>query len=237
MLDDLGSYRLSDFLLFSQDTYFRLFELYNQGYWPLHLVAVALGAIVLYTLRSRRHAYGVRITSGLLAVVWAWVGWAFFLNRYATINIAAPYFAALFGLEAVLLLLIGTIGGTLHVVRTETVGGKLRPLRSQVGLALLAYAVFLHPLAGLLAGRTWRQLSVFGMGPDPTAIATLGILLFVAGPFRWLLLIPGVLWCLIGTLTAYSMNSIEAVPPVIAVAAVLLSIGSMRKRSVRPVEP
>ena len=40
------TYSLSDLLLFSPRTYYRLFELYNEAVWPMH-VAAALGVPVV----------------------------------------------------------------------------------------------------------------------------------------------------------------------------------------------
>lgn len=221
MLDELGSYALSDFLLFSQETYFRTFELYNQTYWPLHLVMAAAGGFVLYALYFRHEAGLHRIAFGLLAALWAWVGWAFHLERYATIHLAAPYFAALFAVGAVVILLAGLVQPRSR--RTDT--PSIREVGvSTAGAVLLAYAILLHPLSGLLAGRAWTELSLFGMGPDPTVIGTMGAALMLAGRRRWLILAVAVAWCLISTLTAYALGSIEAVAPaVIAAAAVALS--------------
>jgi hypothetical protein len=42
------TYRFSDFLLFSADTYYRLFELYNQAIWPAHVLVVALGVLAIF---------------------------------------------------------------------------------------------------------------------------------------------------------------------------------------------
>lgn len=225
MLDELGSYALSDFLLFSQETYYRTFELYNQAYWPLHLLTAAAGGFVLYALWYHRGAAATGIGWGLLAVLWGWVGWAFHLDRYATIHLAAPYFAALFVLGALILLLAAVAErppgrGERKVGHSGTRNGPV----PWAGAALLAYAILIHPLSGLLAGRTWTELSVFGMGPDPTVIGTMGAALTMASRARWVLLAVAVTWCVNSTLTAYAMGSAEGmVPALAAVLAVTLS--------------
>ena len=93
------TYSLSDFLLFSPRTYYRLFELYNRAIWPMQLVALALGAAILGLLRVGA-AWQGRAVAVLLAACWAFVAWAFLLERYSTINWAASYFAVAFLLEA-----------------------------------------------------------------------------------------------------------------------------------------
>ena len=49
-MGELASYRLSDFILFSQTAYYRQFELYNQAIWPLHLVAVLFSLLIGFAL-------------------------------------------------------------------------------------------------------------------------------------------------------------------------------------------
>ena len=55
---------------------------------------------------------------------------------------------------------------------------------AQWDCVLLAWALLLHPLLAGLAGRPWTQAEIVGLASDPTAIATLGLLLLLRGP-RW----------------------------------------------------
>ena len=54
-MSEWWTYTLSDFLLFSARTYYRLFELYNLAIWPAQSVALALGSIVLALLWRLTH--------------------------------------------------------------------------------------------------------------------------------------------------------------------------------------
>src|SRR5882672_6248592 len=45
-----------------------------------------------------------------------------------------------------------------------------------IGIALYVYALALHPLIALVAGRPLQAAEVVGIAPDPTASATLGLL-------------------------------------------------------------
>src|SRR5262249_57612480 len=47
LMSEWWTYSLSDFLLFSPRTYYRLFELYNLAVWPWHVLAIVLGLAVL----------------------------------------------------------------------------------------------------------------------------------------------------------------------------------------------
>ena len=167
-MSEWWTYRLSDFLMFSPRTYWRLVELYNRDVWPLQLIAAAAGLLALWLAATRPAAR--RIVAALLALAWLWVGWAFHWQRYATINLAAPYLAGACWLQAALLVIVGVASHS----------GPGRPANAVVrglGWVLASGGLLLYPLAGLAAGRPWAQAEVFGVMPEPTALATLGLLL------------------------------------------------------------
>jgi Family of unknown function (DUF6064) len=220
---DLLTYALSDFLLFSRETYNRLFELHNEAVWPAQLVAVALGIAILALLRWPSVRQGRAITAAL-AACWLWVAWAFHLERYATINWAATYFAAAFALQALLLAWWG-------VVRGRLVFWPGRDRAGQAGLLIFAFALAVQPLVGPLAGRAWPGVEVFGVAPDPTVVATLGLLL-AAERTPWGLAAIPVLWCAVGGATLWAMESPGAViMPLAAVLFVLLAAWKANLRS------
>ncbi len=201
-MSEWWSYRPSDFLLFSARTYHRLFELYNAELWPAHLLAVALG-LALLRAASEGGGAAARVACLLLAACWAWVAWAFHLHRYAAINWAATWFAAAFAIQAALLLICG-VGGLGLRIETQR-GGRRR-----LGLGLIAFALFVQPVLGLLlAGRPWREAELFGVAPDPTALATVGLLLLLAprAPPAWALWPIPILWCLVGAMTQWTLAS------------------------------
>ena len=76
-----------------------------------------------------------------------------------------------------------------------------------MGLGLFV-AALVWPALAPLDGRPWREAEVFAIAPDPTAIATLG-LLALAERSRWtaLLGIAPVLWLALSTLTLVTMGA------------------------------
>ena len=209
------TYSAEDFLLFSPRAYWRLIERYNEALWPAQGLTLLLGAaLLLWLVRPRPWSH--RAVAGSLAVLWAWLAWGFLWERYAAINWAATYVAPLFVLQAVLLV---------------AVGGRLRWAagwtgRAPVGLALLLYALVLHPLAALLAGRSVRSAEVFGITPDPTAIATIGLVLMAKGRWPWVLLILPVAWCIAGWATLRGLGAAESWALLAAVLLALLPVPS-----------
>lgn len=194
-MSEWWSYRPTDFLLFSSRTYHRLFELYNADIWPLQLVALLAGAAILLLMRGRQRFSGHAIAV-ILAACWLWIAWAFHWQRYATINWAANYFAVAFAVEALLLLL------SHNRLRFDSLNSG----RARFGVAILLFALLVQPLIGLLVHRQWTQIEVFGVTPDPTAVATIGLLLAVSR-VNWLALLIPALWCLISGATLYVMSA------------------------------
>ncbi|MDF0600176.1 DUF6064 family protein [Psychromarinibacter sp. C21-152] len=211
------SYRPRDFLLFSESVYWRLFELANDALWPWPLVALALGTGVPALAWSRLSAAG-RFIAAILATALIVTGWAFLWRHYRPINWVVTYVAPLFALEALLLLWLGAVRGKLSF-RTDLRWDVL------VGWALFAYALVLHPLTALVTGRPLRGAEAFAVAPDPTVVATLGLLATAQpGAVRaWLLPLP-VLWCLGSGATLSTLGTWEAWLPLGGAALTLVAV-------------
>jgi hypothetical protein len=216
-MSEWWTYRLSNFLLFSPRTYYRLFELYNSEIWPGQVLALLVGLAMLALLR-KAGPWQSRIIAVVLAAAWAWVAWAYHYARYASINWAATYFAAAFALEALLLLGFGVVK-RFHLRPSD---GWI----SRAGIGLVVFALVLHPLIGPLVGRSWSQVEIFAIAPDPTVIATLGVLVLASGSSIWLLLAIPILWCFVSGATAWTMHSVDAaLMPVAAAFALAVRSG------------
>jgi len=228
-MSEWWTYRLSSFLLFSPRTYYRLFELYNRDLWPAHLLAVALGLAVAALWRP--HVWCGRAVAAILAACWLTVAWAYLYQRYDTINWAAKYFALAFVLEALLLIASG-------VVRNRLILRGLNDAFGRLGLAIFIFALGVQPLIGPLAGRNWVQAELFGLAPDPTVVATLGVLTAGNRP-HWNLQVIPLVWCAISGATLWTMQSPDAlVMPLAALAALSLAIakGFWRSDQIRKLD-
>lgn len=197
-MSEWWTYRLSDFLMFSPAAYGRLVERYNREAWPLHLLTMAAGLLLLW-LAVTRGAAARRSVWMLLAAAWLWVGWAFHHRAYAQINWAADALAIAFGVQALLLALAAAWTST----DSATTSGWPRKL----GLLLASAGLLLYPWAGLAAGRPWSQAEVFGLMPEPTALTTLGLLLATGSPGRGGLAVIPVLSLLVGWVTAWLLST------------------------------
>lgn len=165
-----STYGLSDFLMFSPQAYWRLVARYNAGWWPGQLLAqAALVALAWLLVRGRPRAALLVLAAG-----WAWAGWAFAWQRYAEIFLAAGWLAAACAVQAVALGLVAALP------LREAAAQRLRI----PGWTLLALAL-LYPLQAVLSGRSWGEAEVAGFMPDPTALATLGVLLALGQLASW----------------------------------------------------
>jgi hypothetical protein len=205
-MSEWWTYSLTDFLLFSPRTYYRLFELYNESLWPAQIAALVAAALIVLLLRQSSETAG-RAIPAILALLWAWVAWAFHAERYATINWAAAYFAIAFVAQAALLLLAA--------LKRDALGFTANPLT----LSLFAFAVIGLPLVSA-ALRDWHQAEVFGLAPDPTAVATLAVLAAAQRP-PWLLFVIPLLWCAV---TGLTLTAMEAPDALVTPAAALLAL-------------
>ncbi len=223
-MSEWWSYRPEDLLLFGPRAYWSLFELENAALWPLPLINLGLGAAVL-ALLLRPRPWSHRAIAAALAAAWAWVGWSFMGQRYATINWAAEYVEPLFYIEAALLLWFGVIRG-----RMRFAAGRSVP--AMAGLALYVWALVLHPLTAPAAGRPLAGAEIAGIAPDPTAIATLGLLaLLPKGKAAPLFMAVPLLWCLESWATLATMGAGEAWIPL---AAALAAVASRALPALRP---
>jgi hypothetical protein len=182
------TYQLSDFLLFSPETYFRLFELHNQALWPWQVAAILAGFAMLAVT-------GQPLALLFAGAAWLLAAWLWLYESYATINWAAEWLAGGFALQGLLLWIYAF-------------DRELRPTSGpgrSVGFMLVICALLLQPLLPWMLGRPWEQGEVFALTPGPTVVATLGLLLALRAP--WLLLVLPLIWCILDGATLWTMKA------------------------------
>ncbi|WP_312550862.1 DUF6064 family protein, partial [Massilia sp.] len=161
-----------------------------------------------------------RLAAALLALAWLWVAWAYHAQRYADINLAAPFFAIGFALQAVLLAWLATRHRAPAIVSWRSPLGAF-------AFALVLLALLLYPLFALFEEHGWRQAEVFGIAPDPTVAATLGMLLLWRAP--WFLWPLPLLWCAVSGATLNELGVAQAwVLPAAGVLALAAGIAAHR---------
>lgn len=217
-MGDLSTYSLADFFPFTPEVYFRIFERQNEAVWPAQIVAVLLGAALIWLVwRGRSKLAGVG-----LGAAWIFVGYTFHLELYAEYVWAAEYAGWAFIAQGALLFIIGLLGGFGgDGARSES------DLLDRLGFAVALFGLALYPLLIPLGGRAWAGVELFGVAPDPTVIVTAGLLVW-ARPASAVVWIVPLLWAIVAAATAIQMEAIVAfaVP-----VAVLLSLAAFVWRS------
>jgi len=220
------SYSLSDFMMFSKETYFRLFELHNRALWPTQLAVLASAIAVAFALAAGGDSWLGRSIAAIFAGFWLLCAWAYHLEHYAQVHLAAPAFAAGFGLQALLLLWLGVVRGRVAISARP---GMAVPT-GQLGLAV---AFVGYPLLAPLSGRPWLQAELVGLAPDPTVAATCALMLLATRP-PWVLLAIPCAWAAVSAATLWTLGAWEQalVLPVVAVATAI-AVGWRRTDRVR----
>ncbi|MBP2460511.1 MULTISPECIES: DUF6064 family protein [unclassified Rhizobium] len=189
------SYRPSDFLMFSPRVYFRQIANFNVGLWPLHLAMVLIGVgLLCLVLRGRPNDR--RIVAVTLAVLWLFVAYAYLWMRLSSINWAATYAAIGFGAQAILTV----------CVHTRPTGADRRLPRKLPGVIVAAVSILAYPALFVFSGRGHGQSEVFGIMPDPTVLATIGLLAASRQRYDFVLFVIPCLWCVVSSVTLYTMH-------------------------------
>ncbi len=204
-MEDLFSYRLTDFLMFSEQTYWRLFSRYNQSIFPLPLLSLAFGLYCLYAFVAFKKIV-IKPLLMLIALAWLWIGFRFFGQLYSEINVYAGYLAVLFWLQGLLLLS--------RSFKTVTYHAWFRhPFERYIGWVLWIMALLMLPLFEILLGKSMNATSSFALTPDSIAIVSIALVLILNIKPWWVL--AAALWLMISTLTYWAMGSLLSLPPFI----------------------
>ena len=180
-------------LPFTHAQFLDLFGAYNTelGVAVVALWLISAAALVQY-FRGR---LGGRAVVWLLAVHWAWSGVVYHAGYFTRINPAAWLFAALFVVEAILLVWYG---------RTTLASSDVRLGRRWLADAFLVAAI-VYPGLVVITGHHVPRAPLFAV-PCPTVLFTAGLLLAM-GPLlpRSLVVVP-VLWAVVGGSAAITFH-------------------------------
>ena len=180
-------------LPFSEAQFLDVFGSYNRALWPavitLWLVTVTLAA------RWKQRGYGSRSLMVLLAVHWAWSGIAYHWAYFRAINPAAPAFAVMFVMQAVLFAWLAMLSPARFCLD--------RSPRAIIAGSLVIYSL-VYPFVGIIFGLHLPRVPLFAV-PCPTTLLTAGLLLTSSGMPRLAGVVPA-LWAAIASSAAFSLG-------------------------------
>jgi hypothetical protein len=137
----------------------------------------------------------------VLVVAWLWSGIGFHLLHFSTINFAAPAYAGVFTLQAVLVAWLCIARGSVRFRFVPDTQGL-------VGVALVGLGATTWPMIGLVVGSgEYTSAPMFAADPTATVLLTLGVLLLAEGrAVIWLAVIP-VLWTFVDGATFFVLGA------------------------------
>ena len=185
-------------LPFSRLEFLHVFVEYNQGIWPLQMIAAALGAMAIVLLFIAR-AWADRTIAAILVVLWTIMGVGYHWLYFSKINSAAILFGALFVVAALVFLVEGVVGKRMRFRMAWD-------LRGWLASTLFAYSLIVYPIVGLVATHPYPETPLFGVVPCPTTIFTLGLLVLASHPRPLLLAAVPLVWTAIGGSAAILLN-------------------------------
>ena len=188
-MQDWLSYRLTDFIMYSQSSYGRLLERYNDEFWPWQILILL---VALYCWHRAVVRNNVRALLLFLSFAYAFCAYFFFWDRYSNILPIAPFFAALFVVQGMLCAWVFTRGSSRVVPKG--------PTKIYLAHGLIVYALLAHPLLPPLTGKTVSLAETVAFMPNPTIALNIGAFLLLKNPRWWLFLAP-LLWLSFSVLT------------------------------------
>jgi hypothetical protein len=187
-------------LPFSADQFFTVIRQYNEAVWPAQVLVLLMGLAAIALLLWKRSWSSVGI-SGILALLWTWMGVVYHLAFFTSINPLAYVFGAVSLVGAAVFVWQGMLRRELEFV--PRMDGK-----SLMGMVLMVFALLIYPAWSSIAGHAYPSLPTFGL-PCPTTIFTIGMLaMAVRSKVRIALVVP-TLWSLVGGQAAFLLD----VPP------------------------
>jgi len=223
MIADPTTYSVADFIPFTAEVYQRLVVRQNEAVWPAQILTLLSG---LAALVGAQRGWG-RTLAGILVGVWAWVAVSYHLWLFTELSWFANYLAGGFLVQAGLIAVAAALGG----FKAEAWGTRQAPV--VLGLVLAAIGVGFMPVVAPLSGRGWAAAACFGAVPNPTVIASMGLLLVASRPgWLWLLLPIPLAWCAIEAAITFNLDLPR--PWLMPTAAGVALIGMIWQTVTRP---
>lgn len=192
---DWLSYSLQDFIMFGPQVFLRLFVRINQDFWPWPILAVVVSFIVPLLLLNNSLA-ARRIALGLISVAWMTSGYGFLVGYFGPINWPAAGFGWAFVVQGAVLGLIA-VAATPRSVQANDRALALGWTLAVVGLPWLTVA----------ESGNWKAFALFGLGPGTTVAASMLMVGFLPGIWRWLYLLLPLAWCLFSAATFWVLQT------------------------------
>ena len=181
------TYSISDFVLFSPEVYWRLVSRYltELSYFP-SVIAVSYLAL-FYCLAKQTRLKWVCL---YFALMWAWLGWQFYLEHYLSINWFAKHLGYACLLQALLMMIASWRIENHKHNQIRNHNHKPRSHYHLAYMATIAATLVLIPILASTVSLPW-SLGLIGLMPIPTALITLMLLIqaCISSKRKWWLIL------------------------------------------------
>jgi len=161
---------------FVEDFYSTL-QAYNEAVLLITIIAYLLGIAAIY-LALKKSNNSSRMISAILGFFWFWSGFVFFIIFFGPMEVEfiGQTMPGIWYLGGVLFIIQGILFLVFGVIRDSLSFRMGWDGNSMLGVILIAYAMIIYPIIGLLTGFSYPRYPVFGTGPCPLTLFTLGFL-------------------------------------------------------------
>lgn len=184
-------------LPFTLEQFLDVFRQYNISVWPMQVLLILLALVATYFSIFKK-PFSDKIIVVILTFLWLWMGVAYHLIYFSSINKAAITFGSFFIMQSLLFFYFGIIKNKLIFQFNLNKYGV-------TGIGLVVFALIVYPLLGYWLGHVYPSSPTFGL-PCPTTIFTFGVLFFSAKKIPLVIIIIPFLWALIGFSAAFSLG-------------------------------
>ncbi|MEJ2545056.1 MAG: DUF6064 family protein [Calditrichaceae bacterium] len=154
---------------FTTEQFLDVIRIYNQTFFPLQVVFNIIALFCVYLI-FKKSSINQKLLLGSLSFFWLWMGVAYHLVFFTSINRAAYLFGILFIIQ-------GLLFAFYAFSKREFLFEYKGSLNNISGIIFIIYALIVYPVLGYFLGHTYPYSPTFGL-PCPTTIFTFGILLF-----------------------------------------------------------
>jgi len=191
---------------FAEDFYSTL-QAYNEAFWPITIVTFLLGIFAIY-FAFKKSNNSSRMVSAVFSFLWIWSGVVFFIIFFGPMEVeflgqtmSGVWYlgGALFVIQGILFLVFGVVRDSLSF-RVAGDGNSV------FGAILITYAMIVYPTIGFLTGFGYPRYPVFGTGPCPLTIFTLGFLQWTDRKLPLVIAIIPFIWSLMGIMPILELN-------------------------------
>lgn len=209
---------------FTTEQFFEIIEKYNLTIFPVQLIILVLGGLLLIILHSKIKSKN-KLIGGFLGVLWLWTGIAYHFAFFTEINKLAYVFGGLFVLQGLIFL-----NETFFRKRLEfEFHGKIL---NYIAYFFIIFSIVIYPTLIYFLEHSLVRIITLGL-PCPSTILTFGFLILTTPKLsKYILIIPA-LWTIVGTSAAYNFGVYpDYFMPVSALIAIIYLIIRKKKKTV-----